>query len=55
LLWVPRVGRYYAVALIGMHLGIEVISETGFWQFWMIAALFVFMPRDWFRWMDRFA
>jgi hypothetical protein len=38
-----------------MHLGIEVISEPGFWQFWKIAALFVFMPRDWFRWMDRFA
>jgi cytosine/uracil/thiamine/allantoin permease len=55
MLWVPRVGWYYAIVLVGAHMGIEVVTETGYWQFWMISALFVFMPPHWFRWMDRFA
>lgn len=42
LLW-PKISRkYYALALITMHLGLETLSTVGYWNFVMISALSVF-------------
>jgi hypothetical protein len=40
--------RWCALALIGLHLGIEVLADTGMWQFMMCAVLLAFLPDRWF-------
>jgi hypothetical protein len=45
LLWVRRVGPIIAYLLIAMHLGLEVISNVGWWSFTMIPGLLSFVPR----------
>jgi hypothetical protein len=49
LLWLPFVGRYTAIALIAMHLGLEVLIDAGWWQPMMISALVTFLPPRWLR------
>ena len=49
ILWMRFVGRYWALALIGMHLGMELLLDTGWWQPMMIAALLPFLPARWLR------
>jgi hypothetical protein len=49
LLWLPHVGRYYVLALIAMHLGLELSMDAGWWQPMMIAALLSFLPARWLR------
>ncbi len=49
LLWLPRIGRWYAVALIGMHVSLELLLDTGWWQLMMIGALATFLPPHWLR------
>jgi len=41
--------RWCALALIALHLGIEVIADVGMWGFMMTAAVWAFLPDDWFR------
>jgi len=48
LLWVPRLGVVWALALIGMHVGLELLTRVGFWNFVMTAGLFTFLPPGWF-------
>lgn len=40
--------RWCALALMGLHLGIEALADTGMWQFMMCAALLAFLPDRWF-------
>jgi hypothetical protein len=40
--------RWCALALLGLHLGIEMLADTGMWQFMMSAALLAFLPDRWF-------
>jgi hypothetical protein len=54
LLLVPATRRWCALALIGMHLGIEATTDVGMWQFTMIAGLVAFLPDAWLTtWLDR--
>jgi uncharacterized membrane protein YphA (DoxX/SURF4 family) len=41
--------RWCALALIALHLGIELIADVGMWGFMMIAAVCAFLPDQWFR------
>lgn len=49
LLWLRGVGRYWALLLIVMHTSLELMLDTGWWQFMMIAALLTFLPPAWLR------
>lgn len=40
--------RWCALALIALHLGIELVTDLGMWQFMMIAAVLAFLPDAWF-------
>jgi hypothetical protein len=43
LLWLPRIGPWWAVGCIAMHVGLEVASTVGWWQFTMGVALMSFV------------
>jgi Vitamin K-dependent gamma-carboxylase len=43
--------RWCALGLITLHLGIELLADTGMWQFMMSAAVLAFLPDAWFRWI----
>jgi hypothetical protein len=47
LLWVRGVGKWIALALMGMHITLELVTNLGLWQFQMVAVLTVFMPPKW--------
>jgi len=52
LLWVPRVGALWALALLGLHAGLELVDNHGSWQLLMGAALLTFLPARWVaRWL----
>ena len=50
LLWLPTVGIWCAVALIAMHVGLEVVSLVDWWNYVMILGLLTFLPE---RWLSR--
>ncbi len=41
--------RWCALALISLHMGIELVADVGMWGFMMIAAVCAFLPDHWFR------
>lgn len=43
--------RWCALALMVLHLSIEVLAETGMWQFMMCTVLLAFLPDRWFAWV----
>lgn len=47
LLWVRGVGKWWALALIGMHVTLELMTDVSWWQWMMIPLLTVFLPTDW--------
>lgn len=49
LLFIPRIAPWCALALIGMHVTLEVLMNLGWWQYMMIAALTTFLPAAWLR------
>lgn len=49
LLWFPRTRHWCALALIALHMGIEILSDVGMWQFTMSVAVLCFLPPHWFR------
>lgn len=49
-LWVRRTRPYWVLALMTLHLGLEVTTTIGWWQYTMIAALTAFLPT---RWVDQ--
>ena len=47
LLWVRVTRPWWALALIGMHVALELFANIGWWQFIMIAGLTAFLPTPW--------
>ena len=47
LLWIPRVGPVWALGLLTLHAGLEVVDNHGSWQLLMGAALLTFLPAPW--------
>lgn len=43
--------RWCALGLIALHLGIELVTDLGMWQYMMIAAVLAFLPDAWFGWI----
>jgi hypothetical protein len=48
-LWIPRLRTLFALALIAMHLILEVLTNVGWWNFIMIGGLLTFLPPAWLR------
>jgi hypothetical protein len=53
MLWVPKVGRWWALALIGMFATLVVTTAVGWWDFMMLFALTAFLPNEWLAAMLR--
>lgn len=49
LLW-TRVGRWWVLLLMAMHVSLELLTNLGWWQLMMVSVLFVFLPA---RWLSR--
>jgi hypothetical protein len=47
LLWVPRVRTLCALALLAMHVILELLTNVGWWNFIMIGGLLAFLPPPW--------
>ena len=47
LLWVRGIGKWWALALIAMHVTLEVMTNVSWWQWLMIPILTVFLPSEW--------
>ena len=47
LLWVPRVGALWALGLLALHAGLELVDNHGSWQLLMGASLTCFLPAPW--------
>jgi hypothetical protein len=46
-LWIPRVGPLWALALLALHAGLEIVDNHGSWQLLMGAAVLTFLPAPW--------
>jgi vitamin K-dependent gamma-carboxylase-like protein len=49
LLWIQPLARWIALALIAMHLGLELLTNVEWWNYMMIAGLLNFLPPAWVR------
>jgi hypothetical protein len=47
LLWIPRFRTFFALALIAMHLTLEILTNVGWWSYIMIGGLLTFLPSPW--------
>jgi len=47
LLWIPGVRTLCALALLAMHLVLELLTQVGWWNYIMIAGLLAFLPPAW--------
>jgi hypothetical protein len=47
MLWLRVIGPLWALALIALHLGLEIFANVGWWQFMMMTTLSVFLPTEW--------
>jgi hypothetical protein len=47
LLWLPGIGPLWALALLALHAGLEIVDNHGSWQLLMGAALLTFLPPPW--------
>ena len=47
LLWLKGIGKWWALALVGLHLNLELFSRVDWWQMMMIPLLLVFLPAPW--------
>lgn len=46
LLWHRRLGPWVVLGLVAMHLGLEILTMTGYWHVMLIIVLVSFMPVD---------
>jgi hypothetical protein len=49
LLWIPPLARWTALALIAMHVGLELLTNVEWWNYMMIGGLLTFLPPAWVR------
>ena len=47
LLWIRGFSKWFALALVGMHVSLELLTNLGWWQVQMVIVLTVFMPAAW--------
>lgn len=47
LLWLRGIGKWWALALIVMHVTLELLTNIGWWQWMMVPILLVFLPSEW--------
>ena len=47
LLWVRGIGKWWALALISMHVMLELLTNVSWWQWMMVPLLLVFLPPKW--------
>jgi len=47
LLWIPRLRTLIALALIAMHVCLEILTNVGWWNYVMIGGLLTFLPPPW--------
>lgn len=47
LLWFRGIGKWWALALIAMHVTLELVTNIGWWQWMMVPLLAVFLPAEW--------
>jgi hypothetical protein len=54
-LWIPRTAAFFAYTLLAMHLGLELLTNVGWWGFTVIPGLLAFVPpkhlEKLFRWL----
>ena len=48
-LWIKPIGKYWAVALMGMFATLVATTSVGWWDFVMLFALSVFLPSSWLQ------
>lgn len=46
-LWIRPIGKYWALALMGMFLVLVCTTSVGWWDFMMLVALATFLPTEW--------
>ena len=46
-LWIKPIGKYWALALMGMFLLLIVATAVGWWDFMMLFILTAFLPEAW--------
>jgi hypothetical protein len=46
-LWIKPIGKYWALALMGMFFTLVVTTSIGWWDFVMMVALTAFLPKQW--------
>ncbi len=46
-LWIRPIGKFWALALIGLFATLVVTSSVGWWDFMMMFVLAVFLPTEW--------
>lgn len=47
LLWIPRIRTLCALALLAMHVTLEILTNVGWWNYLMIGGLLPFLPTPW--------
>lgn len=46
-LWIPRTRTICALALLAMHVILEILTNVGWWNYMMIGGLLTFLPAPW--------
>jgi hypothetical protein len=49
LLWIRPLAPWVALGLIAMHVGLELLTQVGMWNFLMIGGLLCFLSPAWSR------
>jgi Vitamin K-dependent gamma-carboxylase len=49
LFWLPTVGPWCVIALMGLHLGLELTTTVGWWNYVLMLALLTFLPDAWLQ------
>jgi hypothetical protein len=53
MLWIKPIGKFWALALIGMFLTLVVTTSIGWWDFMMMLSFTMFLPPNWLEWLMR--
>jgi hypothetical protein len=48
-LWIPRLRTLCALALLAMHVTLEILTNVGWWNYLMIGGLLAFLPPAWLQ------
>jgi hypothetical protein len=51
LLWAPWTRTLCALALLSMHLVLELLTNVGWWNYVMLPGLLAFLPPAWLAWL----